>query len=894
MQSDSDTDDSVLSEGARAANDRLAPKTQRDYSVYIKQLTRFACHPDRRAEFADCLNGNEVIMPVALKLGKAFVVSLRDKLVPWPMDGRPEGERTYLKHYSCSKINNACLAIKNTFRKLSQPVPFADASFYLDFAQSYGQIIAREKGVGAYPAVEGSIALGSAQIKKVINAAFRYVPEGRGRAQSAVGRLWLFLLMALATLGRGERVSRIQFSCITAFCDAFTIQIPTSKSDILGLMSYAKLCYANCEDPTCCLATALGVEFLSRLPTGNFQYLFGESGETSCYIVQQMSAALRTIIDSVGAENLGTVIERLTTHFLKKTGLRILRDHAAGIIDNDSRELRADHKVGPYCQRSEQDGVVGRTLAFLKPGTSSFGLSPPHFHETIVRAIPWNRIVPGYSNYSTETRQAVHVAVASAIVNSEFLTKNLSRSHPFHGCPLMSTEKQWLGILKPYVLGGMGPFTSCLVATGCSLISNMAMEVHSMRQGGQGGGGALASEDRVQINGLMQAVEHLTKVITGQSNSTAQIRPDAANAWSRIMPRMWIDSAFRFPVGVKLRDAWFRWHCGEHPLRVVTSKMLPKTPTGEDPSERERQCVLRRKFKGVFQIIQGQTRDSVVDMDAEYVWDVSWNRIVSLFNISLPCNWVVSTAFDFFHRSPQLVSEAKAFPSVAVPDVAVAAAARSAKVAEDSRTFAVAALQAPTQRRQLGAAPTEAAPVLNQFSDEAAAAVAIAIADVAGVDALQPHVMPAVLAPRAEPHGAGTSARRSAPAASARRSAPAESLPDPFSMLQQPPYCIALNPYWPVPTNLWMPGAVQCALCCPTCRIGAWQASHRGMLTHYRAVHGSICQLSLKEANVSGEQNVVVVESCWCIKGIEGNGNASAVQLQGGGSWTPCKRQRLQ
>ena len=417
------------------------------------------------------------------------------------------------------------------------------------------------------------------QIKKFINAAFRYVPEGRGRAQSAVGRLWLFLLMALATLGRGERVSRIQFSCITAFCDAFTIQIPTSKSDILGLMSYAKLCYANCEDPTCCLATALGVEFLSRLPTGNFQYLFGESGETSCYIVQQMSAALRTIIDSVGAENLGTVIERLTTHFLKKTGLRILRDNAAGIIDNDSRELRADHKVGPYCQRSEQDGVVGRTLAFLKPGTSSFGLSPPHFHETIVRAIPWNRIVPGYSKYSTETRQAVHVAVASAIANSEFLTKNLSRSHPFHGCPLMSTEKRWVGILKPYVLGGMGPFTSCLVATGCSLISNMAMEVHSMRQGGQGGGSALASEDRVQINGLMQAVEHLTKVITGESNSIAQIRPDSANAWSRIMPRMWIDSAFRFPVGVKLHDAWLRWHCGEHPLRVVTSKMLPKNST---------------------------------------------------------------------------------------------------------------------------------------------------------------------------------------------------------------------------------------------------------------------------------------------------------------------------
>jgi hypothetical protein len=419
-------------------------------------------------------------------------------------------------------------------------------------------------------------------------------------------KLWLFLLMALATLGRGERVSRIQFSCITTFCDALTVKIPTSKSDILGLMSYAKLCYANSEDPTCCLVTALGVEFLSRLPTGNFQYLFGESGESSGYIVKQMAAALRTIIEKVGADNLGTHIERLTTHFLKKTGLRILRDHAAEIIDNDSRELRADHKVGPYCQRSEQDGVVGRTLAFLQPGTSSFGLTPPHFHELIVRAIPWGSIVPGYGNYSIETRQAVHIAVASVIANNAFLTKNLSASHAFHGCPLMTTEKQWLQKLKPYVLGGTGPFTSVLVATGCSLMSNMAMEVHSMRQGGQGqgGGGALHNEDRVKMNGLMDAVVNLTEIMTGTSHPAAQLLPTAANAWARRLPRLWIDSTFKFPVGVKLKDAWFRWHCGDHPLRAVTSKMVPQS---HDPSDRDKQCVLGRKFKGLLDITPPHT-----------------------------------------------------------------------------------------------------------------------------------------------------------------------------------------------------------------------------------------------------------------------------------------------
>jgi hypothetical protein len=109
--------------------------------------------------------------------------------------------------------------------------------------------------------------------------------------------------------------------------------------------------------------------------------------------------------------------------------------------------------------------------------------------------------------------------------------------------------------------------------------------------------------------------------------------------------------------------------------------------------------------------------------------------------------------------------------------------------------------------------------------------------------------------------------------------------------LQPAPLGIALNPFWPVPTNLWMPGAVQCALCCSTCRIGIWQSTHRGMLNHYRASHGSVFQLPLKVANISGPDNVVVAASCWCIRGIDGDGNASTDKRN---SWIPCKRQRSQ
>ena len=240
MVSDSEDSgsESECSEGGRVARERLGPKTQKDYSGYIKQLTRFVLHQDRVETYRDCVNGIQVIMPVPLKVGKAFMSNLRGKLVSWPMDSRPVEQRTYMRHYSRSHINNACLAIKNTFKLSGVPVPAADEAYYSNFTQAYGLQIAAEKGTGAYPSVEGSVALGSSDIMKVIEAAFRYVPEGKGRAQSAVQRLWLFILMALASMGRGERVSRVQFQCIRAFSDCLTIQIPTSKSDILGLMSY--------------------------------------------------------------------------------------------------------------------------------------------------------------------------------------------------------------------------------------------------------------------------------------------------------------------------------------------------------------------------------------------------------------------------------------------------------------------------------------------------------------------------------------------------------------------------------------------------------------------------------------------------------------------------------
>jgi hypothetical protein len=472
---------SQTSERRKAARDRLAPKTQLDYASIISCVTQFAL--DNRATLSHCIESgtNKIFLPVPLALGEAYLCHLRDKLVPWPHDSRPVETRTGLKHYSKGIIDNTVHAIKYSFTKLSRPIPHQDGKFYNDFQHSYKHILAAAKALGAYPASAGTVPITRTAMIKLLEASMKYVPSGKGHAESSVQHLWLFLLMSIATCGRGERVSRIQFACMAWFSDVATVQIPTSKSDTIGAMSYAKMCSANPLNPLCCMITALGVEFLTRASNSSFQFLFGDAGDATHYMVTKLQTAMKLVQQNVGEDVLGAPLHRLTGHFLKKTSLAMMRSNHE-CISHDSRELRADHKVGPYNLRSEQDGVVGRILAFLVPGKEEFSVAPPHFHPNVVSVIPWALLVPGYELYSSDTRQLIHASVASVIHNIDFLKKNLSLSHPFHGCRLLHAQSRWINLLQPYVLGGRSGFKSVMDPTGQSLVNRMSVDLQRMAE----------------------------------------------------------------------------------------------------------------------------------------------------------------------------------------------------------------------------------------------------------------------------------------------------------------------------------------------------------------------------------------------------------------------------
>jgi hypothetical protein len=107
MSLDSESESSVgseLSEGALVARDRIAPSTQSDYASAMNGLKQFAF--DNRDQYSECISGENIVLPVRLKLGKGYLSQLRDTLVVWPQDPRQGAERTGLKHYSVEKLNH--------------------------------------------------------------------------------------------------------------------------------------------------------------------------------------------------------------------------------------------------------------------------------------------------------------------------------------------------------------------------------------------------------------------------------------------------------------------------------------------------------------------------------------------------------------------------------------------------------------------------------------------------------------------------------------------------------------------------------------------------------------------------------------------------------------------
>jgi hypothetical protein len=674
--SDSDSDESV---GARAARERYQPGTQEDYNNSLKQMEDYVKetfstdHPS----YSRCLENGKLRMPVDFAVSKLFLRDrVQNRLVPWPDDTRDASRRTHQKHLSLSAMTTAVSAMRFSYRRSRTSIPAAVVNDYSNIWMEYKLFVGNERMNGDMPMVEGAAAITWDAYHFILEAAMLSKPSGRGSAESAIVNLWPFLIIAWATLCRGERVGRIQLSFIHWVGDALTIKVPTSKSDAAGLMSYAKLCFANCNDFTSCVVTALGTRVCSGLQDA--QYLFGTSIGEAHYIVTKMRSALKDLVCSL-PKTADHVLQAnrsmLSMHMPKKSGIR--HCNSCGITGmNTPIHLRADHKMGPYDLQSDCDGILGRVLAGLKP----FDLPPPHFHPAVAAAVPWAEFIPSYIDFPEQFQQAIPNIVASVVWHNVALSSRLPKTNPLLGSPLFTTHRYWLTRLFPYLHGGTSG-KSFLTPSGRCILMEVSDNVSSL----------LKSEMRLsvpsehslkfsdqQMRQLQECVASSQQQASESWQNSAlhtvmplQASQSCATAWANVMPLLFLNAEFRFPIGLLLEDAYRRWFCAVPPLpalHLITAKMIPPC---ESKQHRKTQKSLRSKFAGCMQVIHGLTPPEICKRNVAFTWSRLWPRVVALYSIREPCSWTVATAFQKFYSDKSRHSQAINMPSLAVEDVPV-------------------------------------------------------------------------------------------------------------------------------------------------------------------------------------------------------------------------------
>ena len=114
-----------------------------------------------------------------------------------------------------------------------------------------------------------------------------------------------------------------------------------------------------------------------------------------------------------------------------------------------------------------QDQLCGRTAALLDINHEDFAALPPHFDLStpVLSADEWAEILPEFSSYPEQFRQAVPFLLASIVYHHQWLTDNLPSNHPLFTSRVWTTPR--FGELKSRVHAGvLKNKTTGLMATG--------------------------------------------------------------------------------------------------------------------------------------------------------------------------------------------------------------------------------------------------------------------------------------------------------------------------------------------------------------------------------------------------------------------------------------------
>ena len=691
--------------GRRAARDCVAKGTRFRYYGILHQagaLCKFYVdnpleprpahtEPDfkfaEHTHYANKVADGSVPSPVPLALVKFFLGYCETRMVSWKYHANPLQQ----KHLAPGAINNIITAVRDTYRLNEMDVDPAINKFCRNFMGMYTRMIGVEKNKTppAFPVKSGASSISKEATSMLfLNACKLGTRPGKNRSWCLTRMLWPFLLICWSTLGRGERVGRLGFDMISWAGDALTIQIPTSKTDAMGLRSYGKRCYANPLQPACCIVLALAVQVFSRSSLeGPFQYVFGASN-----VRNMMNDLLKILVASLSASgliSLGCAIFEITLHTFKKSAMQFCTGGEG--VKEMQLELRADHSIcrtqSAYLKDtvaySEQDGLIGRTLSQLPAGEVAFNTRAPHFLKHQIDAIDWNELLPHYDSLPSNFKNVVPFLVASIVYHEQWLRDTLPTDHPIFRSKLFTTHSKEVRLFKSLVHGGKVdegdlPLTGRYMAGDACAFAKVAVhEIQAHRvdfnrtqfsaertrgvEGAPINSSAPVSSALFTAEGLeaciTKAVGACVTIALEQMTKDTSGVPASAPATAASWPIQHVNVPKLFRIGAQTRadEAWRQYfNCsisGGSPLRFVTCEMLPPGP------QLQSQKVALSRLKKVCQVILGKTDANVAARNSETYFLACYKQFNEV--MQFPETWSISYIYDQMHK-PNKAADLKA------------------------------------------------------------------------------------------------------------------------------------------------------------------------------------------------------------------------------------------
>jgi hypothetical protein len=433
-----------------AARDRTAPRTRRQYDLFVGLMkTFFLSQPDLQKEVVQ----DKCKLPLSITAVERYLTHVESK--------RREYEIGKFKPVSPSYYRTVVRSVHDLY--ICNQLAIEDKLRLLMYSRTKAFVrrIAEMKATGAYP-IGATRAISGQGYKLLCASLAKATPAEDGWAWQLVSCIWSYVVLLWCLLARCDRVAQLRWEDFSWTGDALTVFIQKSKSDQCGDRAYHKKLFTS-DDPATCPVLAVAVLFFSRDLSNRSEFIFPRA-DTRRAGLRQLSRLIRIFFREDQFASFGCNPLDIAWHHFKRGGMTFLSSKMDG-PSHVAVKMRADQTVMDVsrfyiAQSTGQDGYIGRLLSMLPYGEPGF--TQQEYVLPTSTLIQWSSLVPDYDGLPITFRyEVVPKIFASICKHQSWLRQTLPRGHPLLASELFTVHDRLLQGAMPHVLEMTRPMGEC-------------------------------------------------------------------------------------------------------------------------------------------------------------------------------------------------------------------------------------------------------------------------------------------------------------------------------------------------------------------------------------------------------------------------------------------------